>query len=251
MIGVIEWCAVALAFEHLPDGEVTVGFEVCVKHVGAAREGARCTVDTRLREVVDGRKLRFDVEVKRGRADDRRGHARAARHRPRRLRRVTLPTIAPMIDREQVLHVARLARLRLSEEEVDRMAGEMSTILGHIETMNELDLDGVEPTSHVVELQNVLREDVPRPCLPARRRSSRRPTSADGGFRVPSPGARVTRPSPHDCDAAGRAHSSRGRVGARGVRLLARARRRRTTSARICGWRTRPRPTSASCRPWR
>jgi aspartyl-tRNA(Asn)/glutamyl-tRNA(Gln) amidotransferase subunit C len=93
-----------------------------------------------------------------------------------------------MIDREQVLHVARLARLRLSEEEVDRMAGEMSTILGHVETMNELDLDGVEPTTHVVELQNVLREDVPRECLPRERALEQAPDVADGGFRVPTPG---------------------------------------------------------------
>jgi aspartyl-tRNA(Asn)/glutamyl-tRNA(Gln) amidotransferase subunit C len=93
-----------------------------------------------------------------------------------------------MIDRKQVLHVARLARLQLSEEEVDRMAGEMSTILGHVETMNELDLEGVEPTSHVVELQNVLREDVPRECLPRERALEQAPDVADGGFRVPTPG---------------------------------------------------------------
>jgi aspartyl-tRNA(Asn)/glutamyl-tRNA(Gln) amidotransferase subunit C len=93
-----------------------------------------------------------------------------------------------MIDRKQVLHVARLARLQLSEEEVDRMAGEMSTILGHVETMSELDLEGVEPTSHVVELQNVLREDVPRECLPRERALEQAPDVADGGFRVPTPG---------------------------------------------------------------
>jgi aspartyl-tRNA(Asn)/glutamyl-tRNA(Gln) amidotransferase subunit C len=93
-----------------------------------------------------------------------------------------------MIDRAQVLHVARLARLRLSEEEVDRMAGEMSTILEHVETMNELDLEGIEPTTHVVELQNVLREDVPRDSLPRERALEQAPDAADGGFRVPTPG---------------------------------------------------------------
>jgi aspartyl-tRNA(Asn)/glutamyl-tRNA(Gln) amidotransferase subunit C len=93
-----------------------------------------------------------------------------------------------MIDREQVLHVARLARLQLSDEEVDRMAGEMSTILEHVETMNELDLEGVDPTSHVVELQNVLRDDVPRDCLPRERALEQAPDVAAGGFRVPSPG---------------------------------------------------------------
>ena len=71
-----------------------------------------------------------------------------------------------MIDRDQVLHVARLARLKLTEDEVERMMDELPKILEHIETMNELDLDGVAPTSHVVEIQNVLREDVPRPSLP-------------------------------------------------------------------------------------
>ena len=93
-----------------------------------------------------------------------------------------------MIERDQVLHVARLARLRLSDEEIDRMAGELSHILEHVETMNELQLDGVEPTSHVVELQNVLREDVPRESLPRERALDQAPDAADGGFRVPSPG---------------------------------------------------------------
>ena len=93
-----------------------------------------------------------------------------------------------MIDREQVLHVARLARLRLSEEELERMPAELSKILEHVERMDMLDLDGVEPTSHVVELQNVLRDDVPRPCLPRERALQGAPDVADGGFRVPSPG---------------------------------------------------------------
>ena len=94
-----------------------------------------------------------------------------------------------MLDREQVLHVARLARLRLTDDEVDRMAGELSQILGHVETMNELDLEGVEPTSHVVDLTNVLREDVPRDGLDKETALAQAPDAADGGFRVPSPGA--------------------------------------------------------------
>ena len=64
-----------------------------------------------------------------------------------------------MIDRAQVLHVARLARLRLTEDEVERMSGELSTILDHIEKINELDLEGVEPTSHVIDIENVLSGD--------------------------------------------------------------------------------------------
>jgi aspartyl-tRNA(Asn)/glutamyl-tRNA(Gln) amidotransferase subunit C len=94
-----------------------------------------------------------------------------------------------MIDREQVLHVAKLARLRLSDAEVERMTGELSTILEHVERMDELDLDGVEPTSHVVELQNVLRDDVPRESLSRERALEGAPDPADDGFRVPSPGA--------------------------------------------------------------
>jgi fluoroacetyl-CoA thioesterase len=66
MIGMIERNASILAFENLEEGKATVGFEVCVKHVAAAAEGQTCTVSARLREVIDGRKLRFDVEVKEG-----------------------------------------------------------------------------------------------------------------------------------------------------------------------------------------
>jgi len=94
-----------------------------------------------------------------------------------------------MIDREQVLHVARLARLRLSDEEVETMAGELSSILGHIERISELDLDGVQPTTHVVEVENALREDEPRPSLPRDVILEQAPATQDGGFLVPSPQA--------------------------------------------------------------
>jgi aspartyl-tRNA(Asn)/glutamyl-tRNA(Gln) amidotransferase subunit C len=94
-----------------------------------------------------------------------------------------------MIDRDQVLHVAKLARLRLSDQEVERMAGELSKILDHVETIGELDLDGVPPTSHVIELENVLREDAPRPSLPRDAALAQAPDPARDGFRVPSPGA--------------------------------------------------------------
>jgi aspartyl-tRNA(Asn)/glutamyl-tRNA(Gln) amidotransferase subunit C len=94
-----------------------------------------------------------------------------------------------MIDREQVLHVAKLARLSLSDEEVDRLAPELSKIVEYVEQMDRLDLEGVEPTSHVVELQNVLREDVPREGLPREKALEQAPDAAAGGFRVPSPGA--------------------------------------------------------------
>jgi fluoroacetyl-CoA thioesterase len=66
MIAMIERNAAVLAFENLEEGNATVGFEVCVKHVAAAAEGQTCTAHAKLREVEDGRKLRFDVEVKEG-----------------------------------------------------------------------------------------------------------------------------------------------------------------------------------------
>ena len=94
-----------------------------------------------------------------------------------------------MIDREQVLHVARLARLRLSDDEVERMSSELSGILEHVERISALDLDGVEPTSHVIELQNVLRPDEPRPSWPREKVLESAPEPADGAFRVPSPQA--------------------------------------------------------------
>jgi aspartyl-tRNA(Asn)/glutamyl-tRNA(Gln) amidotransferase subunit C len=95
-----------------------------------------------------------------------------------------------MIDRDQVLHVARLARLKLSEEEVERFARELSTILEHIDTINEIEgIEDVEPTSHVVEVENVLRPDEPRPSWPRERVLEGAPDATDAGFRVPSPGA--------------------------------------------------------------
>lgn len=94
-----------------------------------------------------------------------------------------------MIDREQVLHVARLARLRLSEAEVETMVGELSGILDHVDRIGNLDLEGVEPTSHVVALENVLRADEPRPSLPRDVALAPAPDPSEGAFRTPSPQA--------------------------------------------------------------
>ncbi len=94
-----------------------------------------------------------------------------------------------MLDREQVLHVARLARLELSEEEVERMAQELSKVLDHIEKIRELDLEGVPPTSHVVDVVNALRADEPESSLPVEVVLAAAPERIDGGFGVPSPGA--------------------------------------------------------------
>jgi aspartyl-tRNA(Asn)/glutamyl-tRNA(Gln) amidotransferase subunit C len=94
-----------------------------------------------------------------------------------------------MIDREQVLHVAKLARLRLSDEEVETMVGELSGILDHVDRIGNLDLEGVEPTSHVVALENVLRADEPRPSLPRDVALASAPEPSEGAFRAPSPQA--------------------------------------------------------------
>jgi aspartyl-tRNA(Asn)/glutamyl-tRNA(Gln) amidotransferase subunit C len=94
-----------------------------------------------------------------------------------------------VIDREQVLHVARLARLELSDAEVEKMASELSGILDHVERIGELDLSGTQPTSHVVELENVLRPDEPRPSWPRERILEQAPDPSEGAFRVPSPQA--------------------------------------------------------------
>ena len=94
-----------------------------------------------------------------------------------------------MIEREQVLHVAKLSRLRLDEEEVSRLESELSGILDHVDRLAEIDIEGVEPTSHVVPLENVLRDDVPRPSLDRDLALSQAPDPHDGAFRVPSPQA--------------------------------------------------------------
>ena len=93
-----------------------------------------------------------------------------------------------MLDRAQVLHVARLARLELSEAEVERMAAELSKVLDHVEQIRELDLEGVPPTSHVVDVAGVVRPDEPEPCLTPEVALAAAPEPVDGGFGVPSPG---------------------------------------------------------------
>ena len=95
-----------------------------------------------------------------------------------------------MLSSDQVLHVARLARLELTPEEVERFGGELSAVLDHIEKIGELgDLGDVVPTSHVIDVENNLRADEPRPSMPVQRALASAPDAANGGFRVPSPGA--------------------------------------------------------------
>ena len=94
-----------------------------------------------------------------------------------------------MIDREQVLHVARLARLELSEEEVERMARDLVKVLDHIEKIAELELDDVPPTFHVIDVTGSLRPDEPRPSLPRPQALAAAPELAGESFAVPSPQA--------------------------------------------------------------
>ncbi len=94
-----------------------------------------------------------------------------------------------MLERQQVDHVARLARLELSDAEAEKMAVELSKVLDHIEAIRQLDLDGVEPTAHVVDLVNSLRTDVPEPSLPREVALASAPEPTPAGFGVPSPGA--------------------------------------------------------------
>ena len=97
--------------------------------------------------------------------------------------------ILRVIDRDQVLHVAKLARLKLTDDEVEKMSSELSGILEHVERIAELDLDEVEPTSHVVAVENVLRPDEPRPSWSREEILEPAPDPASGAFRVPSPQA--------------------------------------------------------------
>jgi aspartyl-tRNA(Asn)/glutamyl-tRNA(Gln) amidotransferase subunit C len=93
-----------------------------------------------------------------------------------------------VLDRDQVLHVARLARLELDPDEVQRMATELSHVLEHVERIRELDLEGTPPTSHAVDVGTVTRPDEPRPCLTPEQALASAPEPVDGGFGVPSPG---------------------------------------------------------------
>ncbi len=85
--------------------------------------------------------------------------------------------------------MARLARLQLSEEEIERMDSELSAVLEHVARISELDLEDVPPTTHVIEVSGALRADEPRPCLSRDLALSQAPAVSDGGFLVPSPQA--------------------------------------------------------------
>ena len=89
------------------------------------------------------------------------------------------------ISREEVLHVARLARLALTEEEVERFRDQLSAILEEVGKVSELDLEGVPPTSHPLDLVNVFAEDEPRPSLSREDALANAPDPEGGFFGVP------------------------------------------------------------------
>jgi aspartyl-tRNA(Asn)/glutamyl-tRNA(Gln) amidotransferase subunit C len=90
------------------------------------------------------------------------------------------------ISRDEVLHVARLARLELGEDEVARFAEQLNAILEAVGKVGELDLEGVEPTAHPLELANVWAEDEPRPPLSLEEALANAPDGEGGFFRVPA-----------------------------------------------------------------
>ncbi|WP_010651633.1 Asp-tRNA(Asn)/Glu-tRNA(Gln) amidotransferase subunit GatC [Oceanobacillus massiliensis] len=90
------------------------------------------------------------------------------------------------ISKEQVKHVAHLARLAVTDEEVGKMASELSAIIDYAEQLNELDTEGVKPTTHVLDLKNVMRKDEPREWITHEETLKNAPDQQEGQFRVPS-----------------------------------------------------------------
>jgi aspartyl-tRNA(Asn)/glutamyl-tRNA(Gln) amidotransferase subunit C len=89
------------------------------------------------------------------------------------------------ITREQVLHVAKLARLALTEEEVERFGAQLDAILDAVSKVSELDLADIPPTSHPLDLVNVFAQDEPRPSVDREAALALAPDAEDGAFRVP------------------------------------------------------------------
>jgi aspartyl-tRNA(Asn)/glutamyl-tRNA(Gln) amidotransferase subunit C len=89
------------------------------------------------------------------------------------------------ISRTEAEHVATLARLQLSDDELDRLTVELTSILDHVNELSALDLDGVEPTAHPLPLMNVLRADEVRPSLDRAEVLAGAPAVEDARFRVP------------------------------------------------------------------
>ena len=90
-----------------------------------------------------------------------------------------------LLSREQIAQIAHLARLELAEDEIDRLTGHMNQIMEHFAALQKLDTTDVEPTSHVIPIENVLREDRARPSLPTSEIVANAPEERDGCFVVP------------------------------------------------------------------
>nr|WP_246187610.1 Asp-tRNA(Asn)/Glu-tRNA(Gln) amidotransferase subunit GatC [Ornithinibacillus caprae] len=90
------------------------------------------------------------------------------------------------ISKEQVKHVANLARLEVSEQEAEMFTEQLSSIITFAEQLNELDTDGVEPTTHVLDLKNVMRKDEPKKWITKEEAMKNAPDQQDGQYRVPS-----------------------------------------------------------------
>lgn len=90
------------------------------------------------------------------------------------------------ITKEQVKHVANLARLEVTEEEAEMFTKQLSSIIKFAEQLNEIDTDGIEPTTHVLDLKNVMRKDEPREWITREEALKNAPDHKDGQFRVPS-----------------------------------------------------------------
>jgi aspartyl-tRNA(Asn)/glutamyl-tRNA(Gln) amidotransferase subunit C len=90
-----------------------------------------------------------------------------------------------MLSKEEIQHIALLARLSLSEEEKELFRTQLSSILDYMEQLNELDTERIEPTSHVLSLSNVMRQDSPRDSIPRDDALSNAPDRTDTFYRVP------------------------------------------------------------------
>jgi aspartyl-tRNA(Asn)/glutamyl-tRNA(Gln) amidotransferase subunit C len=88
------------------------------------------------------------------------------------------------LDRDVVTHIAKLARVELSDSEVDVFSEQLSEIIGHFDALNAVDTDGVEPTAHTLPLRNVMADDVSRPSLPRDEVLALAPSTDDGYLRV-------------------------------------------------------------------
>ena len=86
---------------------------------------------------------------------------------------------------DDVRHVAKLARIEFSGEELEKFTTQLDSIIGYIEKMNELDTSGIEPTSHVVDVKNVMRDDIAKESLPREESIKNAPCSEEGFFKVP------------------------------------------------------------------